>query len=443
MSPRKLTADDKEQILELYRLPQETTSTLADRFKVSSSTISRFLKSRLNEGEYEDLIQQKRLSRTPSGAAQVLNEFKSQKTESPDSETAAVEPDADQPAPKPATKSAPKKAAPKKATPKTEVAPKTAVTSEIKATPKTKTAKKAAPKKAVPSSVDEISDQDSRDAASRSSESTESSNSAPKAPPSTSVAPPSPVVKDTVEAAETVERSPESKDTDAPKIVRTRRRAATSRRRSSAPPPTKQLELAVSVESESDSQPETLESHEEPEVAETKTVIPRAASRFPIRKVVTPSPELDEEDDEDTTVDVHALEEMLGEDIGGDDDDDWGDDDDDEADITVPTSQLADVQVLPLSAAPFPQTCYLVIDRAAELITHPLQDFHDLGNIPGAEVGQKTLPVFDNHRVARRFSKRTQRVIKVPDTQVFAKTQSYLQARGITRLLLDGKVYSL
>ena len=67
MSPRKLTEDDKQNILKLYRNSEATTSTLASRYEVSSSTISRFLKNKLSSAEYEDLIQQKRLARTPRG----------------------------------------------------------------------------------------------------------------------------------------------------------------------------------------------------------------------------------------------------------------------------------------------------------------------------------------------------------------------------------------
>ena len=42
MSPRKLTEEDKKQILQLYRNSEATTSTLAEGYGVSSSTISRF-----------------------------------------------------------------------------------------------------------------------------------------------------------------------------------------------------------------------------------------------------------------------------------------------------------------------------------------------------------------------------------------------------------------
>jgi len=101
------------------------------------------------------------------------------------------------------------------------------------------------------------------------------------------------------------------------------------------------------------------------------------------------------------------------------------------------------IQVLPLSAAAIPRTCYLVVDRAAELITRPLREFAELGQIPAEEIQEKTLPVFDNHRVARRFSNRMQRVIKLPDGALLQKAGAQLHAKGITRLLINGQVYSL
>ncbi|NEO84163.1 MAG: transposase [Spirulina sp. SIO3F2] len=382
MSPRKLTAGDKEEILDLYRLPQETTSTLAERFKVSSSTISRFLKSRLNEGEYEDLIQQKRLSRTPSGAAQVMSEFQKQQAD---------------PSPSPTPTLAPDVAAP-------------AVAS---ASPEEESSASPEPVKVEPTP-------------------NLASTPAPESP-------------EQLEAAET------------PAPVR--RMAAASRRRIASPRPRQPVEQQLEIPVVPLAEP-SISSTADLEFSAETPVTPTSTAKIPTRRArasvggvgnapkpllsspkTTFADELEEDDDEEG---VHALEEMLGEDIDLDEEDDWDEEDDDDGDLPVSTgSRFSDVQVLPLSDAHFPRTCYLVIDRAAELITQPLQEFQDLGNIPGSEASQRTLPVFDNHRVARRFSKRTQRVIKVPDSILFEKTRTYLQARGITRLLLDGQVYSL
>ncbi len=104
---------------------------------------------------------------------------------------------------------------------------------------------------------------------------------------------------------------------------------------------------------------------------------------------------------------------------------------------------IGPIQVLPLSEASVPKICYLVVDRAAELITRPLKAFGELGQIPATEIREKTLPVFDNHRVARRFSTRNQRVFKIPDGRLLQKAAPYLLAKGITRLLIEGQVYSI
>ncbi|MCT7962353.1 hypothetical protein NG799_02475 [Laspinema sp. D1] len=152
-------------------------------------------------------------------------------------------------------------------------------------------------------------------------------------------------------------------------------------------------------------------------------------------------------------IETSALQEMLGEDIldeddededdedDEDDDDEWGDDEPLLPRRPLPTSIV--VEVLPLAEAELPKICYVVVDKGGELITRPLKEFAELGQIPAQESYERTLPVFDNHRVARRFSARNQRVIKVPDGRMLQKTSVYLQSKGITRLLIDGQVYSL
>ena len=395
MSPRKLTENDKQEILEQYRTSQATTSTLAKSYEVSSSTISRFLKNKLSSVEYEDLIQQKRLARTPRG------EKSAKKAED--------------------------------STKKTE-------------TSQNRQSDQAKSKQEEVETVDTDVTTDNE----------LTSIQTPESVPETSIATP--------------ESEPESKPTIIPR--RRRRSAAASE---SAPEiidkvesPTPQLEpektinklvldkkiinpeeleistsgklnldadedLSVSVEETSDLQ----------QVANDAPADNSPLSQRLILKADRVEPEL--EDDEDD-VDLITLKEMLGEDLEdfNDDEDDEDDEDWEDDEISYRTgSSLSDVKILPLSQASFPRTCYLVIDRAAELIVKPLSEFADLGMIPQEENRQKTLPVFDNHRIAKRFSHRRERIIKVPDGRMLQKTSRYLQDKGITRLLIDGQIYSL
>lgn len=297
MTPRKLSDSDKLDILELYRQPGETTLTLASRYGVSNSTISRILKSSLSDAEYEALVQQKRAARFPG--------------------------------------SAPESAAP-------------VVEEPI-----------ALSRKAL---ADEVP-------------------------------------------------------------IPTKRK----RQRASGAATSEDPETAVKAEQ--------LELLDVPDSGEYRNA---------------------EAMDVSSSAEASALKEMFGADLL--DREDFSDLDEEDEDIDelgeeeeeeyspMPQKRVrstAIIQVLPLSNAELPKTCYLVVDRAAELIARPLKDFAELGQIPAQEVHQKTLPVFDNHRVARRFSNRTQRVVKVPDGKMLQKTSSHLQAKGITRLLIDGQVYSI
>lgn len=132
--------------------------------------------------------------------------------------------------------------------------------------------------------------------------------------------------------------------------------------------------------------------------------------------------------------------------------DDFDDNDDDLEDLDESAEDVGDVlqlsstnwvEVLPIAEAMLPRICYIVVDRMAELVTCPLKDFGDLGQIPASEVQANTLPVFENHRIARRFSHRAQRIVKVPNGNMFKKASIHLIAKGITRLLVNGRIYAL
>lgn len=194
-----------------------------------------------------------------------------------------------------------------------------------------------------------------------------------------------------------------------------------------------QLDLAPAIK-QLDDLPSTLERAEAREFTPPILKSEVVANEF--------APLAEEEEDLEDDLDDEDLPDL-------DDDDDLDDDEFDETGFAdefvsldpIPTAGL--VQILPLTEAPIPRTCYVVVDRASELITRPLKDFADLGDLPTDETQEKTLPIFDNHRVAKRFLRRMQRIVKVPDGRVFQKVTPYLQAKGITHLLIDGQVYSL
>ncbi len=178
---------------------------------------------------------------------------------------------------------------------------------------------------------------------------------------------------------------------------------------------------------------------------------------------------LDEVKLEEGKVDELALDDEAAGVLALDDADDFGDDleedssEDDplEADMgDLPESEVfrelvplvADsvafndrptVQCQPLLPGLLPSSVYMLVDKTVELDARPLKEFSELGLLADDDQDRRALCLFANPRSAKRQCGRSQRVIKVPDTSVFELTASYLLARGITRLVLEGSLIAL
>ncbi len=374
MSPKKITDTDKLEIVLLYRQAGETTASLAIRYGVSNSTISRLLKTMIPEHEYEELIQQKRGLKVGI-EDEVVIEIIEQSAPIIDLELAET------PVP-------------------VEILAE-AVKQEIEQTE-------------VGSTVT-FEDGGSRRLRRRSS-----------APVGES----SPAVIEVIDPPAQIDNFDESiPEPDLSSVTAV------------AAPTADQTLISAPVL--------RTPIRRDPKPSQDDDVI-ELVNITPVAEIVN---EESEDDDDENIEDVSALAEMFGEEIADEDEEEFGEEEEDEDDglpdreidpDRLLTPDRLHIQVTPLSQATLPRTCYIVIDKFAELIVRPLKDFAELGQIPGEEIQQRTLPIFDNHRVAKRFSnQRTQRVIKVPDSKVFHKTSHHLRAKGIARLLVDGKIYSL
>ena len=162
-------------------------------------------------------------------------------------------------------------------------------------------------------------------------------------------------------------------------------------------------------------------------------------------------PEVDEVDslkEDDSSL---ALDDA--DDFGEDSEEELAEDDDNGRVETftelVPLLGVGDLNDRPLNQAqPFsvdllPDSAYMLVDKVVELDARPLKEFPELGLLDDAEQERQGLCLFASPRAAKRQCGRSQRVIKVPDTAVFQRTSSYLLARGITRLVLDGTLIAL
>lgn len=335
MSPRKLTPEDKQEMIRLYRETDETSSSLAKRFEVSSSTVSRLLKLSFSPEEYEELIQEKRSNRFESDSK---------------GEIASPEPPS---------------------LPHHETVP------EIEETSPTNFASSSWRRRR------------------------SSAVLFPEIQPET--------VEENELNLEIEDHQPQTEETETHQPLEEEKPPREFEK------PLSQLDLFTSLVPESS----PLSPLEETELTELD------------QDYVIPS-YLGEE--------MEDLEDDLEDDL---EEEEWEEEPELMTSFYGGTPSTIAIQINPFSPSSIPRTCYIVVDRACELITRPLKEFRELGIIPTEEVQQRTLPIFDNHRTARRFSNRSQRIIKIPDGRLFIKTCPHLFAKGITRLLIDGQVYAL
>ncbi len=113
--------------------------------------------------------------------------------------------------------------------------------------------------------------------------------------------------------------------------------------------------------------------------------------------------------------------------------------------LPVDLPQVTTQQVIcrPFASELLPDSVYMLVDKTVELDPRPLSEFPELGLSDPLEQQRQALCLFASPRAAKRQCGRSQRVIKVPDPQVFEQTSSYLLARGITHLVVEGSLFAL
>ena len=97
----------------------------------------------------------------------------------------------------------------------------------------------------------------------------------------------------------------------------------------------------------------------------------------------------------------------------------------------------------PFSKGILPSQVYLVVDRSVELEIRCLEEFPELGLVKEEDKARQVLCLFATQRNAKRNCGRNQRVIKIPDSNLFSITIPFLLSRGITRLLLESTLITI
>tara|TARA_B100000941_G_scaffold267211_1_gene223030 strand:- start:130 stop:798 length:669 start_codon:yes stop_codon:yes gene_type:complete len=112
-------------------------------------------------------------------------------------------------------------------------------------------------------------------------------------------------------------------------------------------------------------------------------------------------------------------------------------------DCLIDNAAQKDLSSVPISEIGFPKIVYMIVDKKIELVIKYLREFPSWEFLSEEELNRKTIQIYNELKNAKRFCTKDQKVIKVPNTEVFELVAPLLLSRGISRIVNEDKLIAL
>jgi len=112
-------------------------------------------------------------------------------------------------------------------------------------------------------------------------------------------------------------------------------------------------------------------------------------------------------------------------------------------DYDIDNSSRKELSSVTLSEVNFPRVVYMVVDKKIELEIKLLKDFPEWEFLPHDDLDRKTIEIFFDLNLAKRSCNKEQKVLKVPNTNVFKLAAPSLIAKGISRIVSPENLIAL
>ena len=103
--------------------------------------------------------------------------------------------------------------------------------------------------------------------------------------------------------------------------------------------------------------------------------------------------------------------------------------------VEIENSSRKELSSIPISEVEFPKIVYMIVNNQIDLEIKLLKDYPDWQFLPINDLNRKTISIYNDLNTAKRFCKKDQKVIKVPNTNVFRIVAPILISRGISRIV--------
>ena len=109
----------------------------------------------------------------------------------------------------------------------------------------------------------------------------------------------------------------------------------------------------------------------------------------------------------------------------------------------VDLEQQKDLTSVPIADVNLPKIVYMIVDKKIELEIKLLKDYPEWDFLSNDDLNRKTIEIFIDLKIAKRQCNKEQKVIKVPNTDVFKMVAPILLSRGISRIVSNDKLIAL
>ena len=106
-------------------------------------------------------------------------------------------------------------------------------------------------------------------------------------------------------------------------------------------------------------------------------------------------------------------------------------------------SSRKELSSVSISEVDFPKVVYMIVDKKIELEIKLLKDFPEWEFLPHDDLNRKTIEIFFDLNLAKRSCNKEQKVLKVPNTDVFRIATPALLKKGISRIVCAENLIAL
>ena len=102
-----------------------------------------------------------------------------------------------------------------------------------------------------------------------------------------------------------------------------------------------------------------------------------------------------------------------------------------------------DISSKQLSEISLPKNLYLLVDNNTELEPRLLKDYSEWHFLPEEDLKRYTIEIFQEKKKAQYKCQKNQKLIKVPNPDVFLKASEILKSKGISRIVFENSLLAI